>query len=271
MNLFYSLFIRFFFLLFFLLLFSSGAAAGQEVGQPGTVSIAQRFEQVNRLYIQGEYQRAIDGYLSIVEDNGMSASLLYNLGNSYAAAGQPGWAVLNYERALRLAPGSGDIEANLEQVRKDAGLYLDDEPFYLQFTGLLAADQWLLLAGAAFVLLSLTLLLSILRPQGGKTKTGAMAWVRGISFSCLILILIALPLSIFSYQGQDDGVVIGEDVRLLLSPFAEAASTGSIKAGRLVRPGSEHGDFVLITDETGHSGWLARESFQRIMIRKANR
>ncbi len=259
MNLFYSFFIRFSILLFFLLLCCSGAATGQEVEPSATVSIAQRFEQVNRLYIQGEYQRAIDGYSAIVEDNGMSAPLLYNLGNSYAAAGQPGWAVLNYERALRLAPGSGDIEANLEQVRKDAGLYLDDEPLYLQFIGLLAADQWLLLAGAAFVLLSLTLLVSSLLPG------------RGISFSCLILILIALPLSIFSYQGQDDGVVIGEDVRLLLSPFAEAASTGSIKAGRLIRPGSEHGNFVLITDETGHSGWLARESFQRISIQKSNR
>ena len=49
-----------------------------------------------------------------------SADGLYNLANSYARAGKPGLAVLNYERAALLAPYDPDIAANLEYVRTSA-------------------------------------------------------------------------------------------------------------------------------------------------------
>ena len=41
-------------------------------------------------------------------------------GNSYARAGKPGLAVLNYERAALLAPEDADIRANLDYVRAAA-------------------------------------------------------------------------------------------------------------------------------------------------------
>ena len=47
---------------------------------------------------------------------GYSADGLYNLANSYARAGKPGLAVLNYERADLLKPNDPDIEANLRYV-----------------------------------------------------------------------------------------------------------------------------------------------------------
>src|ERR1700734_2356621 len=54
------------------------------------------------------------------EPAGYSAAGLYNLANSYARAGKPGLAVLNYERAALLAPNDADINANLEYVRTSA-------------------------------------------------------------------------------------------------------------------------------------------------------
>src|SRR5580692_10933415 len=50
-------------------------------------------------------------------DAAYSAAALYNLANSYARAGKPGMAVLNYERAALLAPTDADIQANLDLVR----------------------------------------------------------------------------------------------------------------------------------------------------------
>src|ERR1700679_140544 len=55
-----------------------------------------------------------------------SADGLYNLANSYARAGKPGVAVLNYERAALLAPDDPDIDANLEYVRASA--HVPSEP-----------------------------------------------------------------------------------------------------------------------------------------------
>ncbi len=54
---------------------------------------------------------------------GYSAAGLYNLANSYARAGKPGMAVLNYERARLLSPNDPDVEANLRFVRSSAHSY----------------------------------------------------------------------------------------------------------------------------------------------------
>src|SRR5690606_12551683 len=46
-----------------------------------------------------------------------SAGLLYNIGNCYSKLGDMPHAILYYERALRLAPGADDIQANLDLER----------------------------------------------------------------------------------------------------------------------------------------------------------
>ncbi len=216
------------------------------------------FEQANIAYTRADYQQAINLYLTIADKDGVSAPLLYNLANSYAATGRTGHAVINYERALRLSPGDADIQANLNQVRRDAGLYRDDKPLYERLAELLEADQWLMLSGAAFLLLAISTLGANL-----ITRTPP-ALLRLIIISSLLATMATLPLSIFRYRSWNDGVVVEQEARLLISPFPEAASTGIIKTGRLVRPGKAHGNFVLVQDETGRSGWLDRDGFERI-------
>ena len=216
------------------------------------------FEQANIAYTRADYRLAINHYLTIAGKDGVSAPLLYNLANSYAATDQVGRAVLNYERALRLSPGDADIQANLDQVRKDAGLYRDDKPFYERLAELLEADQWLMLSGAAFLLLAITSLAATL------VNKISPAMIRLIIISSLLVIIATLPAVLFRYQSWNDGVVVGQEARLLISPFPEATSTGTIKAGRLVRPGKKYGDFVLVQDETGRNGWLNQENYKRI-------
>ncbi|MCI5220525.1 MAG: hypothetical protein D3914_15355, partial [Candidatus Electrothrix sp. LOE2] len=151
-------------LLLCLLLMSTSTPAG---GQEKKAALAL-FEQANILYSRGEFQQAAEQYLDIISKYGVSASLLYNLADSYAAAGQVGPAVLNYERALRLAPGDADIQGNLAQVRKDAGLYRDDQPLHRRLAELLGADQWLMIAGCALLCLGISALLATTGAGQGK-------------------------------------------------------------------------------------------------------
>ncbi len=216
------------------------------------------FDQANQAYTRGDNQQAINLYLEHADREGVSASLLYNLANSYAAAGQIGQAVLNYERALRLAPGNSDIQANLEQVRKDAGLYRDDLPVYERLAGILEADQWLMLAGMGFLLLAISAITPFL-----SRKIPATAF-RLIVIGSLLVIIATLPPALLRYQSWNDGVITGENVKLLISPFPGAASSGTIKEGRMVRPEKTHGDYVLVRDKTGRSGWISKDGFAQI-------
>ena len=220
-------------------------------------TLAESFEAAQ----QAPHEQALALYFKLIEEHGQSAPILYNLANSYALKGQTGFAVLYYERALQLAPGDADIQANLEQVRKDAGLYRDQQALYEHIALLLGPNQWLVLSLLGFVLLSLTVLAAALRPQS------SLPHFRLCLILFITLILLPLPAAFLGYQTWQQGVIIADDARLLLSPFAESSPLGSIQAGRLVRPGQEHGNYVFVQDETGRSGWLERKHFQLLLER----
>ncbi len=218
--------------------------AGEEAGAQ------ELFARANASYSRGDFDGAIRDYRRIVHRYGVSAALLYNLGNALAVSGDTGRAVLNYERALRLAPGDQDIRSNLYHVRRNDGLYLEDQPLYRRAAGLLQADQWALTCGICLVLLAISMLLPLLPGRIPRPV------IRGIALVCLAGLTISLAAAFYTYRDWNDGVVITDRARLLISPFTGAASSGSIRAGRLVRPDRTFGGFVLVTDETGRSGWL---------------
>ncbi|MCI5165108.1 MAG: tetratricopeptide repeat protein [Candidatus Electrothrix sp. GM3_4] len=243
----------------FCLLVSSWVVTGAGAGEQKKNVAGALFEQANIFHTQGEFQQAAEQYSSIISTYGVSASLLYNLANSYAGAGQAGAAVLNYERALHLDPGDADIQGNLAQVRKDAGLYRDDQSLHRRLAELFGADQWLMIAGCAFLCLGLS---ALLVTTGAGQGRRALHW---LMIGSLVVLLLTLPPAVFRYQDWNIGVVLAEDTHFVVSPFADAALAGDIKAGRLIRPEREHGDYVLVTAETGKSGWLAKESFALVM------
>ncbi len=221
------------------------------------------FQEAVSAYGRGDYEAAIKGFEALAAD-GVSASLLYDLGNSYAQAGQTGRAILNYERALRLAPTDPDIRANLEHIRKEKGLFQNEASFGQRFITYLSLNQWIGLAAVSFVLLVLLMLL--------PDSTGLKRSLRySLAAVCFLLTLTAVTGAFGQYQHWSDGVVVVPDARLRVSPFETAASVGIIQEGRLLQPEKSHNNFVLVTDETGRSGWLERTAFELIATPQALR
>lgn len=64
-------------------------------------------------YEKAEFAQAITQYEGVLQFQGVSADLYYNLGNAYFKSEKWGQAILNYEKALKLAPANEDIKANL--------------------------------------------------------------------------------------------------------------------------------------------------------------
>lgn len=238
-------------LCFFLLLASQIVWASEQDRQA-------QFQDGVSSYSRGEYETAIQGFEALIRE-GMSAPLFYNLANSYAQAGQSGRAILNYERALRLKPSDSDIRGNLELVRKDKGLFQEEQAYGQRFVGLLGLNQWVALGATAFVLFALVLLL----PASVALKQSSRY---GLAAACLLMTVTAGIGTVVQYQHWHDGVVVVTDARLRVSPFESAASVGGIQEGRLVSPGKTHNNYILVTDETGRSGWLTADAFELIAI-----
>jgi tetratricopeptide (TPR) repeat protein len=76
--------------------------------------------RANQLYENGRYNEAMQTYKQLVDQDYADSALFYNLGNAHYRRGDLGKAILNYERAARLAPRDGDIQANLTYARSQA-------------------------------------------------------------------------------------------------------------------------------------------------------
>ena len=221
----------------------------------------QLFQQGNEAYSRGDYQQAIAFYEELTASSGYSPSVLYNLANSYAHSGKIGRAVLNYQRALRLAPGDADIAGNLQLVSKESGLFAADSTTAEKFFQLFHLHHWALFF--LFLLVLLTLF-QALPPQYRLTgKTGM-----SIRLTCLLLLLLCGLATAVRYRDFNPSVVIEADARLLISPFSSASSIGAIQEGRLVFPLKNHGTFTYIKDETDRHGWIATTSIEAVIPEK---
>lgn len=227
-----------------------------QMGWAGEQERQNQFQNGASAYSRGDYKTAIQTLESLIQD-GVSAPLFYNLANSYAQDGQSGRAILNYERALRLAPGDSDIRGNQELVRKEKGLFQEEQSFVQRCVSFLGLNQWLALATTASVLFAVVLLLPVSLPVKRRSRYTVAA-------GCLFVTITAGIGAVAQYQHWHDGVVVTSDARLRVSPFESAASTGIIQEGRLLHPGKSHNNFILVEDETGRTGWLSVDAFELI-------
>ena len=62
------------------------------------------FQSANLLYQEGKYEKALEDYRQISESGLESADLYYNMGNAAYRSNSIGYAILYYEKALKMEP-----------------------------------------------------------------------------------------------------------------------------------------------------------------------
>lgn len=194
------------------------------------------------------------------ESTGYSAAHLYNLANSYARAGKPGMAILNYERASLLSPNDPDVQANLRYVRGSAHLPAETpgafdriatiaSPFWISWIGVLG----LTLAGASVLVGQLS--------SRHRLACGA-ATLLGVSMAALTL-CNALAL----WPRFHQGIVIAAETPVRVAPVPMGDPLFTLPEGEKVKVKAEHEGFALIETRTGHTGWIAHSNFAPILPR----
>ena len=231
-------------------------AAGLTGSFTGAAVKAGEIDRCNSLYHDSSYEQAITCYQGLVSE-GISAEILYNIGNSYAQLDQTGRAVLHYLRALCLEPDDSDISGNLSLVRKEKGLFAKDPSLSEQLFGLITVTQWSLLCLSALVIY---LVFSLYRLK----KRRSLLVESLVVILCTALFVLGAAGAVLRYQQWQQSVVI-DDSRLLVSPFNSASSIGQIQSGRLVMSHKQHNDFHYVTDETGRKGWIQGSAIEKIM------
>ena len=68
-------------------------------------------------YQAGDFSSAVEAWQNCVDNEFQNADLFYNLGNAYFREKRLGFAILNYEKALRLDPTNEDFQYNLKLAK----------------------------------------------------------------------------------------------------------------------------------------------------------
>ena len=147
-------------------------------------------------YARQQYQQAIKDYEELLHD-GVSAELYYNLGNAYYRTDNITRAVLNYERALLLSPGDGDIRFNLQMARSKTidKITPESEMFFVTWyhalVNIMSVDGW---ARTALVSFALAIVLAL------AYLFSARIWVRKVGFfGGLAFIAVFILANLFAY------------------------------------------------------------------------
>ncbi len=191
-----------------------------------------------------------------------SAASLYNLANSYARAGKPGLAVLNYERASLLAPNDADIEANLHYVRE--GAHLTSIPKSAWQRAVTAASPTLLsfLGVVGVLLLGIALLAGERYPiHRWKRRTAALVG--------LILLGATAGNALVLWPTLHAAVIVTAATPVQVSPVPMGDQLFTLPEGETVSIAAEHEDFVLIQTNAGRRGWVARSNLVAVVPQHA--
>jgi hypothetical protein len=195
---------------------------------------------------------------------GYSAPTLYNLANAYARAGQPGLAVLNYERARLLDPNDPDIDANLRRVREASGLALESRNVFDRMAGILSPRILAWLGVLGFLLAGVGALGRRVYP--GHRRKIFLGNVVGIS-----LLGATLANAVALWPLMHEAVVVTHTAPVRVSPVSIEEPVLVLPEATIVRVGAEHEGFVLVRIKGGRSGWVPSASLAPIVPKQGGR
>jgi tetratricopeptide (TPR) repeat protein len=219
-----------------------------------------RFVKANALYTEGKFQESIDGFESILKTGVESPELYFNLGNAYYRLGKLPMAILNYERALLLAPHDRDIRYNLEM----AGSQIADKippvgTFFISkwFSALRSSsnsDTWAVVSLISFILVLAALLMFFF------TKTTLL---RKLSFflAVLFVLVTAVTFGFSSSQkhklvNRNRAIIMTPSVTVRSSPDASGTEIFVLHEGTRVKILQTLRQYYEIELEDGNPGWV---------------
>ncbi len=224
--------------------------------------------EANQLYQNKQYEEAIVKYNSILDSNFESAALYYNLGNSYYRSGKIGFAILNYERGLKLDPSNEDLLYNLSIVKARASDKIKEVPklFIVEWWELLisalSTTMWQIVVLLFYLLLLVSITLYFVTKSGTTQRFAILSSLLGLSGA--ILFSIILYANVQRETSTDFGVLTVNTISAKQSPNESSNDLFVIHEGLKVAVHESFGEWYKIKLSDGKVGWLPKTSLEII-------
>jgi len=225
-------------------------------------------DQANKAYSAQNFAKAQELYEQILGAGKESAQLYFNLGNACFKQGENIKAILNYERAKRLAPQNEDIDFNLKVANQFVVDNIEQlpQPFFARWWGNLAnnasADGWALRSVFLFILFLVLL---------GTYFFSRLLRIRKLAFYSAIIagIFVILSFSLATHQynlkkDRTSALILCPRVNVKSAPSATGTDLFLIHEGLKVKITDSLDKWREIRLADGNKGWVADSCMVRI-------
>lgn len=240
-------------LLFAMLAMALHATAGND-------SQTSLFLQANAAYDSGDYEKAAELYNTIADNGYDSWELRYNLGNTHYRLDNIGLAILNYERALRMAPTKKIVKDNLTLARSRTADNIEEIPqLFLVEWGLsvvqsLTLKGWLTVVAILFVLCCVATGIFLI---ANDYNTRKKVFIIGIILVVATLFsAICATISSRRASMDNEAIITAPLVVVKGSPDAKSVDKFVLHEGTKLTIGDTQDEWWQIEIADGKTGWI---------------
>ena len=231
-------------------------------------NVEDLMKEGNQYYQAKEYDKAIEKYNEVLDNNYESQYLYYNLGNAYYRNGQIGYAILNYERGLKLNPDDEDLLYNLSIVKARTTDRIKEVPtlfivkWWDSLISLFSATVWQILLIIFYLILVLSVTLFFITKSGTVQRVSVFTTIFSLAFA--ILLSIILYANVKRETSTEYGILIEHTISAKQSPNDSSNDLFVIHEGLKVSVLDQFGEWYKVKLSDGKVGWLPKSSLEII-------
>ena len=222
------------------------------------------FKLANQLYDAGKFAEAAAVYEKIEPK---TTHVYYNLGNAHFREGKLGLAILDYERARRLAPRDPDILANLRFAEQRLGVDEVNAPprawqrYLRSIIDSRSTTEWGTYELTALWLTALAVGASICAP---RFRTGWLV-IAAVAVVGLAASMFALSDEVTGDRTAPAAVVVVANTDARFAPVPDSTSHFKLVEGTQVAIREDRGEWVFVERADGQQGWVKSDAVGRVV------
>ncbi len=217
-----------------------------------------------KAYTEGGFEEAMETYNGLVELGVESPDLYYNMGNAAFRSNELGFAVLYYEKALKLDPSHEEALRNLAYVSRYKVDQLESVPelfirgWIRHLYQLFSLHAWSYIALVMFGLVLSGILAYVFSSFMVVKKTGFFVGLT--AFILFVLSLTAASNRHSELLAPDRAVIIHPSVVVKSTPSLSGTDLFVLHEGTKVKTNDRVNGWLEISISDGRVGWIPVES-----------
>lgn len=241
------------------LLLISGVTHGQNINT--------EWNEANTAYINAKYDEAIDQYEAILKQGVEHEKLYFNLGNAYFKKGMNAKAILNYNRAQKLAPSDEDVAYNLSIANRsiqdiDVVPTLFINRIITQIRESLSSNGWAILSLLFLICTMASLFLYLIFKRIISRKIGFYGTI--VSIGLMICTITFSNINRNGVLNPTGAIVMSNSAPVKSSPDQSSKDLFVLHDGTKVIVKETLNDYSQIVLSDGNKGWILTSAIELI-------